>query len=419
MWGGHDVTMKKKIISGCLLVAAVAAGILLNRMADIDIENSKMKVPKDRTVKADDRAEKLQEALEVDNDGNIVVEDIDKDIEDQTFEPLKYAAYTDDGFYVYNVLTNLVSFVDKKTCTMVPLCSKPDCSHSYIDCDAFYYTFRSIFVYDDKLYVVAEDNSTSTLCLYQLNKDGSERTLVKTLFAIENDTGYSFRFSIHKGCLYMTVDNVADDLYTENDSYLYSYPFDSNDKKEILRHTGYRASIMVINCDGDNLYLYVFERSTAGADAEEVTKYYCYNTKDETMTELNVPKGYDVLYCSDGRVLADYSEAEPPEYNIEKYELHKINNKNGKDKIIYTNEDFLFCHSCVDSKYQYMIINKDGGRYLVVVSHDGKEVYQTEVKDYTMLVWSDKKDILLKSDTTGNYALCNIKTGKIEEVCMK
>ena len=63
-----------------------------------------------------------------------------------------------------------------------------------------------------------------------------------------------------------------------------------------------------------------------------------------------------------------------------------------------------------------MIINKDGGRYLVVVSHDGKEVYQTEAKDYTMLVWSDKKDILLKSDTTGNYALCNIKTGKIEEV---
>ena len=66
-----------------------------------------------------------------------------------------------------------------------------------------------------------------------------------------------------------------------------------------------------------------------------------------------------------------------------------------------------------------MIINKDGGRYLVVVSHDGKEVYQTEVKDYTMLVWSDKKDVLLKSETTGNYALCNIKTGKIEEVCMK
>ena len=409
--------MKKKIILGCLLVAAVAAGILLNRMADIDIENSKMEVPKNRTVKTDDRAEKLQEALKVDNDGNIAVEDIDKSIEDQTFEPTKRAAYTDDGFYVYNVSTNLVSFVDKKTCTMVPLCSKPDCSHSYIDCDAFYYTFKSIFVYDDKLYVVAEDDSTSTLCLYRINKDGSERTLVKTLFAIEDDnTGYSFRFVLHKGCLYMVTDTSDGEIYTEDDIVLFCYPLDSKDKKEIIRHKGYNADILIISCDGDNMYLRVFNLSSKETDAEEVTKYYCYNTKDETMTELNVPKGYDVLYCSDGRFLANYSEAKPPEYNIEKYELHKINNKSGKDKIIYTNEDFLFCHSCVDSKYQYMIINKDGGRYLVVVSHDGKEVYQTEAKDYTMLVWSDKKDVLLKSDTTGNYALCNIKTGKIEEV---
>ena len=327
--------MKKKIISGCLLVAAVAIGILLNRMADIDIEKSKMEVPKNRTVKTDDRAEKLQEALEVDNDGNIAVKDIDKSIDDQIFEPTKRAAYTDDGFYVYNVSTNLVSFVDKKTCTMVPLCSKPDCSHSYIDCDAFYYTLCSIFVYDDELYVVAADDSTSTLCLYQLNKDGSERTLVKTLFAIEDDnTGYSFRFVLHKGCLYMVTDTFDGEIYTEDDIVLFCYPLDSKDKKEILRHKGYNADILIINCNGDNMYLRVFNLSSKEADAEEVTKYYCYNTKDETMTELNVPKGYDVLYCGDGRVLANYSEAEPPEYNIEKYELHKINNKSGKDKII-------------------------------------------------------------------------------------
>ena len=45
-----------------------------------------------------------------------------------------------------------------------------------------------------------------------------------------------------------------------------------------------------------------------------------------------------------------------------------------------------------------MLIAKDEQRYLIVVSHDGKEVYRTDAKDYDMLIWSDKKDILLKSE---------------------
>ena len=411
--------MKRKIIFSCLCVVAVVVGIILNRMADMDIENSKMKVPKKRVEKIDDRAEKLQESFEVDNGNDVPVDDIDKDIEDQTFTSLRYAAYTDDGFYVYDNMSNLISFVDKKTCKMVPLCSKPDCAHNYVDCDAFYYTFNAIFAYNGDIYVVAGDTNTSTMCLYRINRDGSERTLVRTLFAIEDDTAYSFVFSLHKGCLYMAVDNLADDYYTENDSYLYCYPLDSKNKKEILKHTGYHASIMVVNCDGDNIYLSEFERDKPGfGDVREVNKYVCYNTKDETMTELNVREGYYVCYCKDGKILADYSESEPPEYNISKYELHQLGIDGKKDKVVYSNENFIFDHSCTDSKYQYMIINKDEQRYLIAVSHDGKEVHQTDAKDYSIMVWSDKENILLKSET-GKYALCNIKTGKIEEVCMR
>ena len=124
---------------------------------------------------------------------------------------------------MYDKSTNLISFVDKKTCKMLPLCSKPDCTHSYITCDAFYYSLQAIFAYDDKIYIVADDVETSTMCLYRLNKDGSERTLIKSLFAIENDTSYSFNFALHKGCLYMISDTFDDKSYTEDDSVLYCY----------------------------------------------------------------------------------------------------------------------------------------------------------------------------------------------------
>lgn len=71
-----------------------------------------------------------------------------------------------------------------------------------------------------------------------------------------------------------------------------------------------------------------------------------------------------------------------------------------------------------DSTYRYFIVAKNEKRTLVVVSHDGEELYQTDVKDYYM-VWSDKKKVLLKSESTGKYALCDIKTGKIKDVWEK
>lgn len=415
----EGIAMKRKIIIIFICVAAVAVGIFLDRTAHMDIENSKKKVPEQRLEKTDDRAEKLQEALEVDNDDGVVIEDVDKELEDQNFSSLRYAAYTDEGFYVYDNSTDLVSFVDKESCKMVPLCSKPDCAHNDEACDAFYCTLQAIFAYDDKIYVVAEDMKTSTMCLYRLNRDGSGRTLIKSLFAIENGSAYSFGFALHKGCLYMISDTFDDDIYTEDDSVLYCYALDSKDKKEILSYKGYQASISIINFDGDNIYLRVFERAEPSFKAEEVCKYFCYNIKDETMAELNVPKEYDVDYCYNDRILAVYSEYDPATYFITKYEMNQFDLDGKNRKTIYTNENFEFCHYCVDSKYVYMIINKDEKGYLIVISHDGKKVYRTDAKDYSMLIWSDKKDVLLKSETTGKYALCNIKTGEMKEVCAR
>lgn len=409
--------MKRKIIIICICVAIVVLGMLISRMADMDIENSKKNVPEKKLDETKvDREGKLQEALVVDTDDDIAIEDIDKDIEDQNFSSLKYAAYTDEGFYVYNNTTFVLSFVDKKTCKMVPLCSKPDCFHNDGNCDALYYTFYAVFAYDKQIYVVAADMDTCSICLYRMNRDGSERTLIKTLFAIENDSAYSFYLALHKGCLYMTVDTVDGNMETEDVSILYCFALGSKDRKEILRHTGYTASISIANFDGDNIYIEKFNRDGPGADAREVKEYYCYNISDEAMTEFNIQEGHWLLCCFNGNISTGFDEYDSDTYTEKKYQVYLSDGDNSN--IVYTNENFEFSGYCIDSSYQYIMIKKDEKDYLIVLSHDGKKVYQTEAPGYSM-VWSDKKRVLLINHSTGKYALCDIKTGEIKEVCAR
>lgn len=410
--------MKRKIIFTCICVAAIVLGIFINRMAGMDTENSKMEVPEKTLGETkDDRAEKLQESFEVDNADDVAIEDIDKDIECQNFTLLKYAAYTDEGFYVYNDSTSVLSFVDKKSCKIVPLCSKPDCFHNDVDCDAFYYGFEGVFAYDKQIYVVAEDMDTSRICLYRINKDGSERTLIKTLFAIENDSGYSIHVALHKGCLYMEVDTVDGNLETEDDSILYCFALDSKDRKEILRHTGHSSHISIVNFDGDNIYIKKFNRDRPGVvDVKEVEEHYCYNINDETMTEVNIPEGHELLCCFNGKISTEFDEYDTDTYFIKKYQVYLSDGE--KSECVYTNENFMFSGHCFDSSYEYIMMTKDEKDYLIVLSHDGKEVYQTEAQGYSM-VWSDKKKVLLINHSTGKYALCDIQTGEIKEVCAR
>lgn len=411
------IAMKRKIIIICICVIVVAVGIILKIDANSEKENSKPeKSTKTIEKNIDDRAEKLQKALEVDDADDVAIEGIDKDIEAQNFSSLKYAAYTDEGFYVYNNTTFVLSFVDKKTCKIVPLCSKPDCFHDDVDCDAFYYSFWGVFVYDKQIYVVADDMVTSSICLYRINKDGSERTLIKTLFARENESGYSFYVALHKGCLYMEVDTVDGNLETEDDSILYCFALDSKDRKEILRHSGYSSSISIVNFDGDNIYIKKFNRDGPGAVANEVEKHYCYNINDGTITDVNIPEGHWLTCCFNGKISTGLYEDDTTTHAVKKYQVYLSDGENSE--CVYTNENFVFSGMYIDSSYQYIMMTKDEKDYLIVLSHDGKEVYQTEAQGYSM-VWSDKEKVLLINHMTGKYALCDIKTGEIKEVCAR
>ena len=409
--------MKRKIIIALVCVVIIALGVFIDKGADRDIEDSKPKIPERKIEPEDNRLENMLAFFEGEHDDEIE-SGIDKDVEDQNFSSLKHAAYTEDGFYVYDKSSCLVSFIDKKTCEMVPLCSKPDCFHDDMECDAYYLMLDAIFVYDTKLYVVANNIETHSMCLYRINRDGSERTLIKTLFAIENDSAYSCFFVLHKGCLYMGMDFWDDERETMDDAILYGFPLDSNERKEILKHTEYNADIMIYNCDEDNIYIRQYNHTKPGVPLEEIVVNYCYNINDGILTEIKIPEGHYMQCCFDGKISTNFDEYDNENNRMKMYQAYQSDMDGSNSKCIYSNENFAFNGYCTDSKYRYFIIEKEDKKHLVIVSHDGKEVYQTESKDYYM-VWSNKKKVLLKSESTGRYALCDIKSGKIKEVWEK
>lgn len=413
--------MKRKMIIVFVCIMAIALGIFIDKSADSDMEKekNKMKVSKREKVYEDNRLEQLLTELEGNYEDESATEiEVDKNVESQGFTSLKYAAYIDGGFYVYNPLDYLVSFIDKKTCKMMPLCSKPDCFHDNMECDAYFLRLDAIFVYGEKLYIVADDVATSSKCLYEMNRDGSGITMIRSLFSIESkDLNIGIGYEMHKGCLYMIINFMYDDYNKKDDAIMYCFPLDSKERKEIFKLTEYHAGIGITNFDGDNIYINSTYYSEYDFTSEEIIKNYCYNIKTESITEIKIPDGHYLQACFDGKMSSDYNEMDE-EYNFQKYEAYYSDLDGKNSKCIYSDKNFGMRGYCVDSSYRYFITEKKDKKYLMVVSHDGEKLYETEAKDYYM-IWSDKEDVLLKSETTERYALYNIKSGKIREVWEK
>ena len=88
---------------------------------------------------------------------------------------------TKDGAY-YMLSANQGSFLcycDHGSDTVVKLCSRPDCTHSGRECNAYFNSGRGICFYDGFLYTVQKmENSSRNYELIRLNLDGTERVSV-------------------------------------------------------------------------------------------------------------------------------------------------------------------------------------------------------------------------------------------------
>lgn len=126
-------------------------------------------------------------------------------------------AYSDDGYYFENERSYL-SFMDKVSGKVVPLCNKAECMHyneSYYnkECNAYFdssFHLEFLQYYDGYLYTLAYDGE-GYVYLYKISEDGSSREKYMTLYkqelsGVNGMTEYRFpEICIHRGYVYYTI----------------------------------------------------------------------------------------------------------------------------------------------------------------------------------------------------------------------
>lgn len=340
------------------------------------------------------------------------------DTDDQNFSIMKEAVYSNDGFYVFNQSKNVIEFVDKKTNKAVPLCSKPNCSHSDSNCDAFFETINGIYVYEGHIYVMAYDRSSNNVCLYRMNMDGSERTEIRKLYNVEDDDkGYSIELILHRGYGYLWVRLSDGDVLTKDKAVLYRISLDSDDKTEILSLNDYEAFINIVNVEGDNIYISTDHYKKPNISSGIEDKGYCYNINDQELEELQVPENQSFDASYNGKLYSMHKERDSETLLDKKLEFYESDMDGSNNKCVYSLENVYSSLIYRDAKYRYITLEEDGKYCLLVITYDGKEMCKITEDFAYYIVWSDMENILFRADPdSSNYVLYNIKTGKKTEI---
>ena len=113
-------------------------------------------------------------------------------------------------------------YFDIATKSYIPLCNKPNCQHDSEECNAFFnnysivgdvtYISNYIQYYDGYVYVIAVDEKSGYVYLYQISPDGSSSKEYMTLYkadlsSVNGEVDFhSPNVCIHRGYVYF-IDN--------------------------------------------------------------------------------------------------------------------------------------------------------------------------------------------------------------------
>lgn len=115
----------------------------------------------------------------VDSSAEIDVTGFQKEMNSQHPSRLSAVCKTEVGYYLH--YDGLLYFLDGTTGNMTAVCAKPECDHTYIDCNAWINS-GMISYYQGKLYYVNSDaKSDSMKTLYSVELDGTNHTKIQRL----------------------------------------------------------------------------------------------------------------------------------------------------------------------------------------------------------------------------------------------
>ena len=279
-------------------------------------------------------------------------------------------AYSDNGYYFENE-NSYISFMDKSSGKVVPLCNKAECMHyndgntecnAYFD-DSFYLDYMQY--YDGFLYTLACDGE-GNVCLYKISEDGSSREKYMTLYKQEVSSSNGMipitfpEICMHRGYVYYIIPFAE---YPK----LYRMKLGGDTNEVLFELKGERGNMYRIRPYGDFVFFqaghFVDETMT---DIKAGIFAYNINNGELIMTKNNSVSTYtlvgNIMYHSDSN-------------GIYKRDL----TTNTDDKIINLDTWTVFS---ADSKYVYVegekstveVYNTDGEYMCKIEPLDGQRI---------------------------------------------
>lgn len=248
--------------------------------------------------------------------------------DDQICFDAPHIARTEEGYYFITGHYFSLHFFDLATQKTVIVCSKPDCLHNDMKCDASLLSLhsgKSLWYYNNKIYVMAFDEKTHTYYLCGISKDGSKRTRACDLLKIEPEEDGAFSvggdirsLTIHRGYAYFTVEESSSKIslfQIEVDKsvtprVLYSV---EGENPRITRLKGYRDSIY--------FQMYV---SLSNFSPNPSASVYCFDSKTQKAKICIENQFYDYFPVGD-----DIYYSTDPDFSM-------LDVESGKKKIVYS-----------------------------------------------------------------------------------
>ena len=195
---------------------------------------------------------------------------------DNCFGYLNVYTKSETGYYNFDMNNSgkILLYMDRELDKVVPVCSRINCTHDNLDCDAVF----SEFIYPEVIYnegyiytemiEEAEDKNMMDFYLYKVSADGSKREKVFKMYTYLKNASIIPSVYIHRGCVYY--------LLTETDNVsLYKKDLKKGEPELIYKYKGEFSDICNIKGYGEGIF---FSRSQDGV-SYQIAYHSCIDNK--------------------------------------------------------------------------------------------------------------------------------------------
>ena len=287
-------------------------------------------------------------------------------------------ADTEDGYYYMNGPANqFLYYMDKTTGEAATVCSKPECMHNDITCNAYLteYYIKALVFYFDKIYYISKDyvNDLGNWkeVLYELSPDGTRKQLLVFSEAV-------YHLVVHRGHIYYIATDNGTVSGKENETQtiirFYKLPIQKiNSEPELLyEFEGIYARAGTLLCYGNNIYFsqILYQDASMTKLNIEVERY---NILDETIDSILENCGRYTIF-NDQLAFVDMEGTYISD--LDGQNIHKIWDQAG---ILLPANDYLL----IDTIRSSNVINGKDTRYIIAIDKKEDFVGSVDLKDFT------------------------------------